>query len=372
MKSIKIVLINILVLLSILFLSNILAYVYLKSFTSWNKPKNVDNRANLIVNGKSDSYNKLVLTEFENLGYEYKSYIGWSRLPFNGETTNINNEGDRVTPCEECIYSDSSRVIRFFGGSTMWGTGADDWGTIPYYFNKINQTYEVFNHGESAFSSRNNLSRLINLINQNKIIEDVVFYDGYNDIFHICGNELRFNAFPQMDNIRNHVSHSLNSNRFKFIFINFFKRIFAFYSIELIKFKKSENALPYHMDDKNFICCENDSATEKVARTIINNWKIAKDIVESKGGNFLAVLQPSPFIANNIFHPDYILDASECRINTYMDIYNIIISKVGNENWFLDLSMVFDGLGPFYIDDIHISNEGNKIVANKISTFINK
>ena len=59
--------------------------------------------------------------------------------PFNGETTNINNEGDRVTPCEECIYSDSSRVIRFFVGSTF--TGADDWGTIPYYFNKINQTY---------------------------------------------------------------------------------------------------------------------------------------------------------------------------------------------------------------------------------------
>ena len=61
----------------------------------------------------------------------YRPFVTWRRAPFQGAFINIDRDGLRVTPGAVCS-ADSYKVFAF-GGSTMWGTGSPDWGTIPAY-----------------------------------------------------------------------------------------------------------------------------------------------------------------------------------------------------------------------------------------------
>ncbi len=65
-------------------------------------------------------------TRAEN--YRYEPYVIWEHLPFEGETININRDGVRQTPGADC--SPDAQKILAFGGSTMWGWGSPDRGTI--------------------------------------------------------------------------------------------------------------------------------------------------------------------------------------------------------------------------------------------------
>ena len=61
----------------------------------------------------------------------YRSFVLYRRAPFKGETINIDQEGIRLTPGADC--GPNAFKVFAFGGSTMWGTGSPDWGTIPSY-----------------------------------------------------------------------------------------------------------------------------------------------------------------------------------------------------------------------------------------------
>jgi hypothetical protein len=93
--------------------------------------------------------------------------------------------------------------IRFFGGSTTWGSGVDDQNTIPAHFNALHPNYQVHNHGEAGFVSRQELARLVNLVNQNAPMDLVGFYDGCNDAHHMCRADLSLNGHREESKIRN-------------------------------------------------------------------------------------------------------------------------------------------------------------------------
>ena len=116
------------------------------------------------------------------MGFDYVPFVGWSRKPFSGQQTTILETGDRIVPQ---YTSEPKATIRFFGGSAMWGTGADDANTIPSLIAAMFPDHRVFSHAESAFNSRQSLARLINLANQRKVLDVVVFYDGMPQVTYL-------------------------------------------------------------------------------------------------------------------------------------------------------------------------------------------
>src|SRR5262245_17291300 len=85
---------------------------------------------------------------------QYRPFLVWRRAPFKGNTINIDQNGVRLTPGASCA-ANSFKVFTF-GGSTMWGTGSPDWGTIPAYLQaSLEKLREgpicVVNFGESAY-----------------------------------------------------------------------------------------------------------------------------------------------------------------------------------------------------------------------------
>ena len=116
----------------------------------------------------------------------YYSYVGWRRAPFDGETIQIDERGIRLTPGADC--SANSFKVFAFGGSTMWGTGSPNWGTIPAYLQAGLQKLRhgpvcVVNFGETAYVSTQGVIMLLMQLQSGNVPDLVVFYDGPNDIY---------------------------------------------------------------------------------------------------------------------------------------------------------------------------------------------
>ena len=115
----------------------------------------------------------------------YAPYVGWSHEPFVGETLTVDEEGHRLTPGADC--GGSPYRVFAFGGSTMRGWGAPDWGTIPAYLQEgleasLGSAVCVVNLGQDGFVSTQSVIALALRLRAGDVPDAVVFYDGVNDV----------------------------------------------------------------------------------------------------------------------------------------------------------------------------------------------
>ena len=128
------------------------------------------------------------LAEVGKTGVIRSLYVGWLGRPYAGQDVSIGADGLRHTPA--LAPTPGGRPIRVFafGGSTMWGEGAADGGTIPAHLQAMltRQTghpVAVTNFGQRAWVSTQSLVELILELQKGNRPDVVVFYDGYNDTF---------------------------------------------------------------------------------------------------------------------------------------------------------------------------------------------
>jgi hypothetical protein len=123
---------------------------------------------------------------------EWRSYVHWRVRPFFGEFINVDANGLRHTWNPEACASregGSREDVYFFGGSTVWGTGARDDYTLPSRLSAMLATGAdpplvcVTNFGQPGFVSSQELITLLMELRGGARPDVVVFYDGDNDAF---------------------------------------------------------------------------------------------------------------------------------------------------------------------------------------------
>lgn len=149
-----------------------------------------DKRAKL-PNYPDKQWARQILGEFNQLETRYVPFVEWRRAQYHGKAVTVGADGDRVMPA---TTKAPVGTVLFFGGSTMWGTGVEDDQTIPAFFNRLEPDFRVVNHGESGFSTRQDLAQLVNLVNQNEPMDLVVSYDGNNDAATYCRTDVEING----------------------------------------------------------------------------------------------------------------------------------------------------------------------------------
>lgn len=304
------------------------------------------------------------------MGFRYAPFVGWSRNAFAGETITINAAGDREHPAT----TETPRLtIRFFGGSALWGTGAEDGATIPALFNAAAPDHRVLNHGESGFTSRQNLARLVNLANQGAALDLVVFYDGANDADILCRADVSLNGHARETKIGralelpgatsdNAIVARLEGAHLGRIFVASAARM----ALAVQGALADEPSTPELRALSR--CRGEDDYAERVAATLLGNWGLARTIVESRGGRFLAVLQPVAQVGKpRLDHLDEALSKRHAP-DDYRRVYRALAARLegGDLPWVLDLSAAFDGDERFYIDQFHVTERGNRVVAARI------
>ena len=130
--------------------------------------------------------------ELERLQDRWNPYVYFRQRPFQGETITIDAEGLRATwtPPETARDDEADRAakpirILMLGGSSLWGFGARDEGTIPSFI--VRHLYErgvrveVRNLAEIGYVNTQEVVALIRELQGGYRPDLVLFYDGVND-----------------------------------------------------------------------------------------------------------------------------------------------------------------------------------------------
>jgi hypothetical protein len=287
----------------------------------------------------------------------YVPYVEWRRGPLSTETLNIDADGLRMHTVGRNNNDATASSIGFFGGSTMWGTGVDDNGTIPAIFDQLTTTYEVTNYGESGYTTRQSLEMLINLMNENKAPKTVIFYSGVNDVQILCnkGFTSSVNGHHEEQHLQEMVSERQKRKTTSQIYLYLVKPIIE-------AFGPGGDVVE---GQGEYVCARDKAKAEAVAETLVRGWEIAHQLVASYDGRFFAFLQPVAFIGHpRLDHLKLKRDAAA----DFLAVYPLIRARLAarGDDWATDISDTFDRDEYIYVDSVHVSRNGNALVAARI------
>ena len=365
----KIIFINAIVLFGLLLIVNYSCLI----LTKLGFPKKiVDNTVpayHYIDNDSSLAYNKQIWKELKANRTEYAPYIIWKQPSFRGKTTTINQYGDRIHPFPNEEVFQAKNNLRFFGGSAMWGVGANDNGTIPaIYQNELDKNTLIINHAEKGYTTRQNLAKLINLINTSADIQDVVFYDGFNDILNYCVNQEAVNSNSQVPKINQAFQKRRQKENEFALAQGLIYQLFLGHTLAFFQKKNKKKSKKGGVE--RLKKCLDEACADSMVNSIVYNWQIAHDLVTAQGGHFYAILQPCAFVGQPNIDERIVLNNKAHFEKIYHSIHQKIAERLKDKNWFVDFSNVLDVELSVYYDTVHISSKGNRIVAKAIYEFL--
>lgn len=342
---------------------NLISFLVLLVIVNWVCGKMLKDpqadRAGLPNYDKDREHARAVFHDYTSLQHEYYPFVGWKTLPYKGKTTTIDAGGNRIhTP--PAYDGPIEKTVHIFGGSTIWGEGSDDQHTIPALFNQHVPDHKVFNHGQLAYNTRQNIEALITLYNKSQHPDVVIFYDGVNDAAFLCPSvisELPAHRLVPMFRQRIYISKGQ-------VIKDILNKIFTENIIRFVRRNsaKADQASAYD-------CLSNPDKAEQIAEMFMMNWELAHEIVTQRGGKFMAFLQPAALVGNP--KTDH-LELDEHLKANFADVYERIRKKIQEKKhpWIYDLSNLLDRDEYIFIDFCHVSPNGNEIVAKAIADIV--
>ena len=338
-----------------------------------------------------------IFQEYAAPGTQYHSFIGYRRNEFVGSTVNIDNFGFRKS-----FNHQLNNSYWFLGGSTMWGTGSDDMSTIPSIFAKLTNK-PVLNLGESGFYSFQEIIQLQILLANGYKPKMVIFYDGVNDGGRFC----RRNEFPQLQHsytsrYSNMIKEikTLRKNKkerkiidfeylgleFKSFFLKPLEYIQTLDEYNKTKSKKVSNIPLKEIKKKEkYMFCDDKNYAERASQLTISSWINAYLILRERNIPVKFILQPTASYFPYEYNLEHIIDHKKQAIinerESFIGYYDMLkeqwsieCKKFGICNLFLDLSKVYFKTKDtaIFIDRVHVSPNGNKIIAKKIAQSMGK
>jgi len=373
----KIAIINILIILGLLIFANltvISVYQLTHSGFFYDAQKNKMQNKWRLPNYRNIEWAHKHFEEFAQLQSEYVSYIDWRRLPYQGETINIDEQGIRFTPQSE-FADENSPLVAFVGGSSVWGTGSNDTNTIPALFAQIAQgRYRTINLGEASYNAFQGYLFLKLQMFNGLHPSIVVSCDGVNDADSLMPDRSTF-SHSRENQIRDVMKGRDRINEETLSFSNFLLRPLKSFIADY----KSR-----HVTYQTYDVSRED--VEQKAGFLLESWLSTKKLAEAHGAYFIAVLQPNagfgkPYLKHLRLNEGSLrsrhLKLDESKLDRYRIYYQVVLELLQTPKY-RDLSRhvifpkdAFDIEDYIYIDDCHVSPNGNKIMAEKIYNYIN-
>ncbi len=275
------------------------------------------------------------------------------------------------------------KTVHVFGGSTVFGTGASDKYTIPSLLqsklNDLDNSFRVINHGFASLVAIQQLQKLSKTnVNEGDI---VIFYDGGNDVVQReiynkpKGTIVGYNKENKVGFFLSNIRHFLGQNS-KF-----------YYYLAKLKLYTQGNA----KSQKKSICEANEFNKVEFEKKWLSYYQTlieAKNMIEAKNASFYHFLQP--FLDYSLLEESDLnyLKAIGVKPNYDLCFVRLLSSSYQNLSFsYSDFSSQINGTsladalknssldinpGYFFIDYIHITAKGNKIVAEAIFSKIFK
>lgn len=304
---------------------------------------------------------------------DYYPYVIWRSPGFKGELLNIDAHGRRMTPDATCS-PDALRVY-VFGGSSTWGWGAPDWGTVPAYLQQqlSRQHAEpvcVVNYGENAFVSTQNVVQLLLLLDAGDVPDAVVFLDGVNDVLAASQNRvpLVHQNFEEIAALFEEPDPPLLT------------WVRDLHTVTLLQTLVRESGLAATAGS-SAIGPGPDDLADAVARTYLNNYRIVSALAGSYGFRYYFFLQPYILAGDKVLTPEeqdmptglnWVFNLDATVVDLFADTYSRIEAGRPEHEHLYSLTGVFDEEPrQVWLDTWgHTTPVGNERIAAAISTVV--
>lgn len=307
----------------------------------------------------------------------YQSFYEWRRPEFHGQYINVSSEGIRKTWNPEFFDQQNFSTIYAFGGSTMWGTGVRDDFTIPSLLSKnLNQNennYLIVNLGESGYTLTQEIIYLLLKLKQGQRPDYVIFYDGVNDIYaaYQSGQPGQIQNFKQRQKKLSSPSAFIRLREALFEFIEEkYLTYSAFQNLKSIIKKNNsiEGLLASDYSDEQLT-----NLAQGIVDDYLKNIELIESLSQAYDFRYLMVWQP-------ILYTNKAATAEELGFSDWQDkqqikLYKLVYNIMQNQqlNYFYNLSTLLDSKQKTLFTDFnHLSEEGNKIIADKIYQLLQK
>lgn len=296
----------------------------------------------------------------------FHPYTLWRTETHNDGYRTFNEDGLRVTPNVKC--GENAYHIYMFGGSTMWGQGSPDWGTIPAYlqkfFNETDQEVCIHNMGQRAFHSTQEVVELTNQLQLGVRPDMVVFFDGVNEI-----NNTIETGGPWLPNV-SFTEHLLWDDVPPFIKLISATHTYSFLS-KYFESPGNSTATIRYTDQ------ETDQIIQDIINTYLNNYRIVEALSKDFGFEFYFFWQPSitldkPLTEIELATVDiYVPRIGPLYFEDNMDIINTVYREIEDRASDFDnlyyLGYIYEEHDELlFYDLLHVTPRGNEIVANAI------
>jgi lysophospholipase L1-like esterase len=296
---------------------------------------------------------------FEGDPVDYHPFVLWRRTPFSGETINVDQDGIRTTPGSECIPG--AYTVFAFGGSAMWGFGAPDWATIPAFIQEALEADQkgpvcLVNYAEPAFVSTQSLIQLEAALQQGKRPDAVVFLEGANDVIaafqtgQAGGHHNQASIGRKLESGSRPLVNALQSSRI----------------FELLRVLVAARIQQDYVD----FGAEAGSLGDQVAGVYLENIEIVQSLADRYGFQpyfFWQPVLPAADKSLTLEERDMLAGMDSAEIELFLEANEAIAARAAGVSNLVLLTHVFDGqTAALWIDPLHFTPEGNRIVAQEI------
>jgi hypothetical protein len=307
----------------------------------------------------------------------YHPYVLWRRAPFQGTTININQDGIRWTPGAD--YSAGSYKVFAFGGSTMWGTGSPDWGTIPAYLQAglealTGTPVGVVNFGESAYVSIQGVIELIRQLESGNVPDLVLFYGSANDIYTAyqtgrAGIHQEFDRIATKFNGEEKRAHP---------FVDWLKRSYSFSLLKLVVASlKPVSQMNLKLVSYAIMGIDVATLSDSVVQTYLNTYKIVAALAHEYGFQYYFFWAPVIYAGEKPLtseEQEFKFGMADPALRRLYDAVYQKIAVVAPQYANLDSMVhIFDEYTSLlWIDDTHTTLLGNQLIAQRMIGAVTK
>jgi lysophospholipase L1-like esterase len=298
--------------------------------------------------------------EHAQIVVEFAPYVGWRHRQFVGEHINIGADGVRITPNTACDADDAFTVF-MFGGSTMWGYSVPDAYTVPVYVHealqaRMDRPVCVINFGTWAYVSTQSMMRLTTELQRGNVPDLAIFYDGHNDIFAAFQNG---EAGPHQ-NVGS-MAARLSPDEPPPL-VQMMQQTYTFNLIRLFAQGAAQSAPQPTGGEAD----ENPLAAAIIDVYALNR-RMVQSLAEQYGFEVWFFWQPDILVTSKALTEEeaYLrnnVDAPFARL--VAQTYALMETTFEPDQHFVSLIPVFDQTdGTTWVDHVHLSPEGNAIIA---------
>ncbi len=313
--------------------------------------------------------------EFARTRFGFRQFVMWRRQPLNGEYINIDADGYRRTWRPPAAADGRPDTVLVFGGSAAWGTGARDDYTIPSHVSRLladgGRPANVVNCGESAYSFDQEVVQLVTLLQEGVRPRLVVFYDGVNDVSNAF-QDGRAETVNQHGTIRAmaDVGGGAMLREGAYRFLRDRSQIFRAFR-DFHRLARSRSSAVYnlsaHAVGDGYDLARIDSLGARVADHYAAIHATLAGLARGFGFDYLCLWQPSIFLDETLTEEErgYPANAQEKLRRLHRVTRRKLLEK--RLYGFHDVSDALGGRGETaFIDHCHLSEYGNRLVAERI------